>query len=299
MTDDTPILSPETVKEYVRKASVLVEALPYIREFSGKTIVIKYGGSAMEDPALRRLTAEDVVLMKYVGINPVIVHGGGPEINRTLARLNIQSEFHDGLRITTNETIEAVLMALAGTVNKDVVTLINQVGGDAVGLCGKDANLLHARKLFGKGGVDLGNVGEIETVHFRIVTVLCDNGMIPVIAPIATDREGRTWNVNADTAAGEIAAALGAEKLIFLTDQPGLLRDPRDEDSLIRQLSYAEVEALTEQGVIAGGMIPKIAACHKALDYGVHGTHIIDGRVPHALLVEIFTQAGQGTLVTI
>lgn len=299
MTDGAPILSPDTVKEYIHKASVLVEALPYIREFSGKTIVIKYGGSAMEDPALRRLTAEDVVLMKFVGINPVIVHGGGPEINRTLTRLNIKSEFHNGLRITTNETIEAVLMSLAGTVNKDIVTLINQSGGDAVGLCGKDANLLHARKLDREDGVDLGNVGEIDSVHFKIIDVLCGNDMIPVIAPIATDEEGRTWNVNADTAAGEIAAALQAEKLIFLTDQPGLLRDQNDENSLIRQLSYPEVEELTKRGVIAGGMIPKIDACHKALDYGVHGTHIIDGRVPHALLIEVFTQAGQGTLVTI
>ncbi len=298
MSDSLPTLSPETVKEFIHKAGVLVEALPYIREFAGKTVVIKYGGAAMEDPAIRRLTAEDIVLMKFVGINPVVVHGGGPDITRMLKRLNIPSKFHNGLRITDNDTIATVEMVLCGSTNKDIVTLINKAGGDAVGLSGKDGNLLHAKKIIGEDGVDLGNVGEIVSVHFKIIQVLCANGMIPVIAPIATDHEGRTWNVNADTAAGEIAAAITAEKLIFLTDQPGLLREVGDENSLIRHLRYAEVEDLTKRGIIAGGMIPKIEACHKALDYGVHRTHIIDGRVPHALLVEIFTQAGLGTLVT-
>ena len=298
MADGVHTLSPEVMREFVQKAGVLVEALPYIREFAGKTIVIKYGGAAMEDPAIRRLTAEDIVLMKYVGINPVIVHGGGPDITRMLKRLNIPSKFHGGLRITDNQTIETVEMVLSGSTNKDIVTLINQAGGNAVGLSGKDGSLLHARKVETLDGVDLGNVGEIVAVHFKIINVLSAADMIPVIAPIATDHQGRTWNVNADTAAGEIAAALTAEKLIFLTDQPGLLRDMNDETTLIRQLRYTEVEELTERGVIAGGMIPKIEACHKALDYGVRRTHIIDGRVPHALLVEIFTQAGLGTLVT-
>jgi acetylglutamate kinase len=298
MSDGAHTLSPDVMREFVQKAGVLVEALPYIREFAGKTIVIKYGGAAMEDPAIRRLTAEDIVLMKYVGINPVIVHGGGPDITRMLKRLNIPSKFHGGLRITDNETIATVEMVLAGSTNKDIVTLINQAGGNAVGLSGKDGSLLHARKVESPDGVDLGNVGEIVAVHFKIINVLSAADMIPVIAPIATDHQGRTWNVNADTAAGEIAAALTAEKLIFLTDQPGLLRDMNDETTLIRQLRYTEVEELTERGVIAGGMIPKIEACHKALDYGVRRTHIIDGRVPHALLVEIFTQAGLGTLVT-
>jgi acetylglutamate kinase len=291
-------LSPEAMKEFIQKAGVLVEALPYIREFAGKTVVIKYGGAAMEDPAIRRLTAEDIVLMKYVGLNPVVVHGGGPDITRMLKRLNIPSKFHGGLRITDNDTIATVEMVLAGSTNKDIVSLINKAGGDAVGLSGKDANLLHARKIVTADGVDLGNVGEIISVHFKIIQVLCASGMIPVIAPIATDHDGRTWNVNADTAAGEIAAAITAEKLIFLTDQPGLLREVGNDNSLIRHLRYAEVDELTQRGVIAGGMIPKIEACHKALDYGVRRTHIIDGRVPHALLVEIFTQAGLGTLVT-
>ncbi len=290
--------SINTMKEFIQKAAVLVEALPYIKEFAGKTIVIKYGGSAMEDPAIRRLAAEDVVLMKYVGMNPVIVHGGGPHISRALARLNIESKFHGGLRVTDAETVEVVEMVLAGTVNKDIVTLINQAGGDAVGLSGKDGNLLHAKKIELEDGVDIGNVGEIVSVHSKVINVMCDADMIPVIAPVATDREGRTWNINADTAAGEIAAALTAEKLIFLTDTPGLLREVDDESTLIRQVRFKEVEELTQGGVIAGGMIPKIEACHKALDYGVRKTHIIDGRVPHALLVEIFTQAGLGTLVT-
>ena len=287
------------MQELIQKASVLVEALPYIREFEGKTVVVKYGGSAMEDPAIRRLTAQDVVLMKYVGMNPVIVHGGGPAINRILKRLDIESEFHEGLRVTNDETSEIVEMVLAGAVNKDLVSLVNQAGGNASGLCGKDGNLLHARKLSPKDGADLGHVGEIVAVHPKIVQVLCDAGMIPVIAPVATDPDGGTWNVNADTAAGEIAAALQAEKLVFLTDTPGLLEDAQDANSLISQLQYSEVEKLRDAGVIAGGMIPKIDACHKALDKGVRKTHIIDGRVPHALLLEIFTQEGLGTLVTL
>ena len=287
------------MNEFIQKASVLVEALPYIREFNGKTVVVKYGGSAMEDPAIRRLTAEDVVLMKYVGMNPVIVHGGGPHISKALERLNIKSTFHQGLRVTSQETMEVAEMVLSGSVNKDLVALINQAGGDAVGLSGKDGNLLHAQKISLDGDVDVGLVGEITAVHYKIIHVLCDAGMIPVIAPIATDSDGRTWNINADTAAGEIAASLQAEKLIFLTDTPGLLRKMDDPESLIREVRYKEVEKLTKKGVIAGGMIPKINACHKALDYGVRKTHIIDGRVPHALLVELFTQSGVGTLVTL
>ncbi|MEX2016514.1 MAG: acetylglutamate kinase [Candidatus Hydrogenedentales bacterium] len=289
----------ESMQDLIRKASVLVDALPYIREFAGKTIVIKYGGSAMEDPGIRRLTAQDVVLMKYVGMNPVIVHGGGPHITRMLKRLHVESKFQNGLRVTDEDSIEVVEMVLAGSVNKDIVGLINRAGGDAVGLCGKDGNLLHAKKVVMEDGTDIGHVGEIQVVHFKLIDVLSREGMIPVIAPVATDREGGTWNVNADTAAGEIAAALQAEKLVFLTDTPGLLRDIDDPESLIHQLRYEEVQDLTRRGVIAGGMIPKIDACHKALDYGVRKTHIIDGRVPHALLLEIFTQEGLGTLVTL
>ena len=287
------------MQDLIKKASVLVDALPYIREFAGKTIVIKYGGAAMEDPGIRRLTAQDVVLMKFVGMNPVVVHGGGPHITRMLNRLQVKSRFQNGLRVTDDASIEVVEMVLAGSVNKDIVGLINRAGGDAVGLCGKDGNLLHAKKVVMEDGTDIGRVGEISVVHFKLIDVLSREGMIPVIAPVATDKDGGTWNVNADTAAGEIAAALQAEKLVFLTDTPGLLRDLDDPDSLIHQLRYEEVEDLTRRGVIAGGMVPKIDACHKALDYGVRKTHIIDGRVPHALLLEIFTQEGLGTLVTL
>ncbi len=288
----------KSFEEFIQKAAVLVEALPYIREFEGKTVVIKYGGAAMENPNLRRSTTEDIVLMKYVGMNPVIVHGGGPEINRTLARLGVESKFHNGLRVTDEETIAVVEMVLAGRINKEIVTLISKAGGDPVGLSGKDGNLLHARRMKTEDGIDIGFVGEITGVHYKIINVICDAGMIPVIAPIATDAKGNTWNVNADTAAGEIAAAIQAEKLVFLTDTPGLLRDPNDPDSLIHQLCHKEIIELTDKGIIAGGMIPKVEACLKALDYGVVKTHIIDGRVPHSLLLEIFTDKGMGTLVT-
>lgn len=283
--------------ESIQKAAVLIEALPYIREFEGKTVVIKYGGAAMIDPELRRSTAEDIVLMRYVGMNPVVVHGGGPAINAMLKRLDIPSRFSkSGLRITDEATVEIVEMVLAGAENKDIVRLLSLAGGDAVGLSGKDGNLLFARKQ--EDEEDLGFVGRITGVHTKIIDAVCKAGMIPVIAPIATDGMGGTWNINADTAAGEIAAALKAEKLVFLTDTPGLLRDVKDPESLMHQLRSKEVPELRNKGVIAGGMIPKIEACIRALDFGVRKTHIIDGRVPHSLLLEIFTVQGLGTLVT-
>lgn len=286
------------MQEFIQKAAVLVEALPYIREFAGKTVVVKYGGSAMENPVLRRSVGDDITLMKYVGMDPVVVHGGGPKITRTLKQMGIETRFHDGLRVTDDETIRVAEMVLAGAVNKEIVNLLNLAGGNAVGLCGKDGRLLYARRIQRDDDADLGHVGEITEVHDEIVNVLCAAGMIPVIASIATDADGGTWNVNADTAAGEIAAALQAEKLVFLTDTPGLLRDPDDLDSLIHQLTCRDIKHLTEEGVIAGGMIPKVDACLKALDCGVGKTHIIDGRVPHALLLEVFTKKGLGTLVT-
>ena len=285
------------MQEFIDKAKVLAEALPYIREFSGKTIVVKYGGSAMDDPAMSRLTAQDVVLMKYVGMNPVVVHGGGPHISATLKKLDVESHFHNGLRVTSQEAVQVAEMVLAGSVNKNIVSLINQAGGSALGLCGKDANLLHAKKVELPDGVDVGQVGQIETVNASILNVLCEAETIPVIAPIATDSEGQTWNVNADTAASEIAGALKAEKLVFMTDTPGLLRDVNELSSLIHQLKVSEIQELTDRGVIAGGMIPKVAACQNALEHGVQKAHIIDGRVTHALLLEIFTQSGLGTLV--
>lgn len=283
----------------IEKAQVLIEALPYIRDFQGKTVVIKYGGAAMLDPALRQSTAEDIVLMKYVGMCPVVVHGGGPEINRMLDRLQIPRAFNDqGLRITDEATIEVVEMMLSGTVNKDIVRLLNNAGGQAVGISGADGRLLYAEKMPTEDGSDIGYVGRITGVHSKIISTLTVEDFIPVIAPLGTDPDGNTWNINADTAAGEIAAALQAEKLVFLTDTPGLLREKDDPESLIQQLRSADVDGLKQAGIIAGGMIPKLQACQTALDFGVRKTHIIDGRVPHALLLEIFTQTGLGTLVT-
>lgn len=287
------------MQESIEKAAVLIEALPYIRDFKGKTVVIKYGGAAMLDPELRRSAAEDIVLMKYVGMSPVIVHGGGPAINQTLKRLGIESSFNaGGLRVTDDATIEVVEMVLAGMVNKDIVSLLNKAGGGAVGLSGKDGNLLYAQKKVMADGSDIGHVGEIVQVNTRVVDTLTAAGMVPVIAPIATDANGGTWNVNADTAAGEVAGALRAEKLVFLTDTPGLLRDVSDPSSLIHQLRRDEIPALRDAGIIAGGMIPKVEACLTALTAGVRKTHIIDGRVSHSLLLEIFTREGLGTLVS-
>jgi acetylglutamate kinase len=285
------------MQESIQKAAVLIEALPYIRDFEGKTVVIKYGGAAMTDPELRRSTAKDIVLMKYVGMNPVIVHGGGPAINETLKRLNIQSSFNaHGLRVTDDATIEVVEMVLAGKLNKDIVSLLNRAGGNAVGLSGKDGNMLFAQKKLMPDGSDIGHVGEIVQVNTRILDTLTAAGLVPVIAPVATDAQGGTWNVNADTAAGEVAGALRAEKLVFLTDTPGLLRDVKDPNSLIHQLRVDEVASLRASGIIAGGMIPKVEACITALTAGVRKTHIIDGRVSHSLLLEIFTREGLGTL---
>ena len=283
----------------IEKAQVLIEALPYIREFEGKTVVIKYGGAAMLDPALRASTAQDVVLMRYVGMNPIVVHGGGPAINAMLKRLSITSRFTaGGLRVTDEATMEVVEMMLSGQVNKDIVNLMNQAGGEAVGLSGKDGKMLFARKVDTADGEDIGLVGQITSVDTKVVRAVCAAGMIPVIAPVATDREGGTWNVNADTAAGDIAAALEAEKLVFLTDTPGLLRDKDDPESLIHRLHSRDVETLKRQGVISGGMAPKVDACLRALDAGVRRTHIIDGRTPHSMLLEIFTDKGLGTLVS-
>lgn len=285
--------------QYIEKASVLIEALPYIRDFEGKTVVIKYGGAAMTDPVLRNSTAEDIVLMKYVGMNPVVVHGGGPAINDMLKRLNVESKFSPlGLRITDDTTIEVVEMVLAGKVNKDIVSLLNVHGGDAIGISGKDGNLLFAEQIQTEDGSDIGHVGQLTEVHTSIIENISNAGLVPVIAPIATDKEGGTWNINADTAAGEVAGALRAEKLVFLTDTPGLLQNVEDPDSLIHKLRSSDVAKLRDSGIIAGGMIPKVGACLHALEHGVRKTHIIDGRVPHSLLLEIFTAKGLGTLVT-
>ena len=291
--------------ELVRKANTLIEALPYIREFYGKTIVIKYGGSAMADEQLKHNVMQDVVLMRYVGMSPVIVHGGGPQISAVMERMGKESEFVQGLRVTDAETVDIAEMVLAGSVNKQIVSLINRHGGRAVGLCGKDANLIQAEKhyarLLSESGepilADIGFVGNVVRVHSEIVHVLASQGFIPVIAPNGVDEDGQTYNINADTVAGEVAAALQAEKLILLTDVRGILRDKDDESTLIPTLSTDDIDDLVKHGIISTGMLPKIEACRIALEAGVSKAHIIDGRVPHVLLLELFTDSGIGTMI--
>ena len=280
----------------LEKAKVLIDALPYIREFNGNTVVIKYGGSAMLDPEINKTIVQDIVLLKLVGLKPVIVHGGGPEINSMLKRLDIQSEFINGLRVTTKETMEVVEMVLAGKVNKQIVEMISGQGGCPVGLTGKDGKILKAKKL-NKDGVDLGFVGEIEHVNTRLIKSLIDNDFIPIIAPIGSDDEGNTYNINADYAAVAIAGALNAQKLVFLTDVEGVLKDKDDPQSLISFLSDIEAKKHIESGIIAGGMIPKVECCMEAIEKGVPMVHILDGRKKHALILEIYTPNGIGTMI--
>jgi len=291
------------MKALIEKADVLIEALPYIRAFYGKTMVIKYSGRAMEDETLKHSVMQDIVLMKYVGMNPVVVHGGGPQISGMMKRLGKEAKFIQGLRVTDRETVDIAEMVLAGTINKDIVSLINQHGGKAVGLCGKDANLIQAQKHFAKVTsdtgeqimADIGFVGDIANVNPKIIQVLDAEGFIPVIAPNGVGEDGQTYNINADTVAGEIAAALRAEKLVILTDTRGILRDKNDGDSLIPTLDISEVEELIQSGIIETGMLPKVEACITALNAEVKKTHIIDGRISHSILLEIFTEKGIGT----
>ena len=291
------------MKTLIEKVDVLIEALPYIRAFYGKTMVIKYSGKAMEDETLKHSVMQDIVLMKYVGMNPVVVHGGGPQISGMMKRLGKEAKFIQGLRVTDRETVDIAEMVLAGTINKEIVSLINQHGGQAVGLCGKDANLIQAQKHFAKVTsdtgeqimADIGFVGDVTNVNSKIIQVLDTEGFIPVIAPGGVGEDGQTYNINADTVAGEIAAALCAEKLVVLTDTRGILRDKNDEDSLIPTLAISEVEELMQNGIIETGMLPKVEACITALNAGVKKTHIIDGRISHSILLEIFTEQGIGT----
>ena len=282
-------------------AAVLIEALPYIRRFSNATIIVKYGGHAMVDQELKKNFALDIILMKAVGLNPVVVHGGGPQIGEFLKRLSIESEFVDGMRVTDKQTMDVVEMVLVGKVNKEIVALINQNGGQAVGLSGKDGQLITARKmkyLRAKGGdqppeiIDMGMVGEITTVNSRILLDMVDGQFIPVIAPVGGGQEGETYNINADLVAGHLAASLGARKLVLLTDIEGVL----DKDGgLMSTLTMKESLKMIQDGTIQGGMIPKINCCLEAMKGGVKKAHIIDGRKVHAILLEIFTKGGIGT----
>ncbi len=278
------------MQQLIDKAAVLIEALPYIRRYFDKTVVIKYGGNAMVDDELRSSFAVDVVLLKYIGLRPVLVHGGGPQIGATLDRLGIESRFVDGLRVTDDAAMEVVEMVLGGRVNREIVELIQRGGGRAVGLTGNDGHLLRVKRR----DPALGRVGEVVEVDPEPIRAVSDAGFIPVIAPIGVDVDGVTHNVNADEAAGAIAAALAAEKLILLTDVEGVLDK---SGKLLAQLVRSEVEPLIEQGVIQGGMIPKVGCCLAALGSGVKRAHIIDGRILHAVLLEMFTDTGVGTLI--
>lgn len=284
-------------------ARVLGEGLPYIRRFRGKTIVVKYGGNAMVDERLKSGFARDIVLMRLVGINPVVVHGGGPQIGRLLEKIGKESRFVDGMRVTDSETMDVVEMVLGGLVNKDIVSLISRHGGRAVGLTGKDGDLIHARKLTISRNspeleapeiIDIGHVGEVASVDVSVVDMLVSGGFIPVIAPIGVGEDGHSYNINADLVAGRVAEVLGAEKLILLTNAKGLLDK---QGGLLTGLTAAEVDKLVADGTIHGGMLPKIQCALSAVKSGVRSSHIIDGRVEHAVMVELFTDEGVGTLI--
>ncbi|MBV8990331.1 MAG: acetylglutamate kinase [Solirubrobacterales bacterium] len=278
----------------MRDVATLLEALPYIRQFHGKTVVIKYGGAAMTDPALKQEFARDIVLIKYVGMNPVIVHGGGPDITNYMERLDLPVRFVDGLRVSDAATVEVAKMVLVGKVNKDIVLLINRNGQPAIGLCGDDGLLFRASRQPAPSGRDIGFVGRIERVDVDVLTHVSQD-YIPVVASVGADRDGNSYNINADEAAGAVARALGAYKLMFLTDVPGWLRDAADPSSVVSSTTASEVQRLLP--AVAGGMRPKLAACVDAINGGVSSAHIVDGRVPHSLLLELFTDAGQGTMV--
>jgi len=281
--------------EVLRKAEVLSEALPYIREFTGRTIVIKYGGHAMEDPALADLFAQDVVLMRLVGMNPVVVHGGGPQISNLMRRLGKEPEFVDGLRVTDAESVEIVRMALVGKVNREIVAAFNQHGSYAVGLSGEDAGLIKVEMRDER----LGFVGDVASIDPGIVHKLVNEELIPIIATVGVDELGQAYNINADTVAGAIAHAMGAERLVYLTDVAGLYADYPDESSLISHTDTAGIEELLATGQADGGMIPKLRSCVDALRGGVRRAHVLDGRVPHALLLEFFTREGIGTMIDV
>ncbi|HUO57580.1 MAG TPA: acetylglutamate kinase [bacterium] len=283
------------MKESIQKARVLVEAFPYIKQWSGRTVVVKYGGSTRGGVEELRNTLQDIVLMKFVGMRPVVVHGGGKDISRAMEKLGINPHFVDGLRVTDLPTMKVVEKVLGGKINRQLVTLIHQLGGRAVGLSGKDGAMLQATRVKSKTGKDIGYVGKVSKVNTLVLHSLDRAQFIPVIAPMGVGKDGHTYNVNADEAAGAIAGALKAEKLVFLTDVPGICRKKDDPQSLISTLKVGEIPSLMKKGVISGGMIPKVEACLQAVKSGVHKTHIIDGTLPHALLLEIFTPQGVGT----
>ncbi len=279
--------------DYDIRANALVEALPYLLEYNDKVVVVKYGGNAMTNETLKKAVMQDIVLLSLVGIKVVLVHGGGPEINAMLKKINKASEFVNGLRYTDEETIDIVQMVLAGKVNKDLVQLLEQAGGKAMGLCGLDGNLIKASQL----NPDLGYVGDITEVNPDVINTALNNGYIPVVSTVAAGKNGEVYNINADTAAARIAAEMGAANLILLTDIKGLLENKDDDNTLIRVVGVSEVPYLKNQGIISGGMIPKIDCCVEAVRRGVKKTNIIDGRIPHSILIELLTDIGAGTMI--
>ncbi len=285
------------MQKLIEQANILVESLPYIKDFHGKTIVIKYGGSAMFSSSLKKKAIEDIALMKLAGMKPVVVHGGGPAINTMLKKIHKESTFINGLRVTDRETLEIAEMVLSGQVNKEIVSLFQQQNINAAGISGKDGMTLTAKKASNSKG-DLGFVGDIVSVNTHLMEILLNNDFIPVVAPISCDETGTTFNVNADLAASAIAASLKAEKLIFLTDTPGILTDTDDPSTVLSFLNIKDIPGLMADSIITGGMIPKVECSMEAVKNGVHSVHILDGRIEHALLLELFTQKGIGTLIT-
>lgn len=284
--------------EIIAKANTLTEALPYIHAYTGKYIVVKYGGNAMHNPDIIKTILQDIAALKIVGVQPILVHGGGPEINAMLARLGIETKTANGLRITDKETMEVVQMVLGGKINKNIVAQLGTMGVRALGICGKDGNLIEVRKMPDKDGIDYGYVGEITKINADLLIRLCNAGYVPVIASIGVDANGESYNINADTAAGEIGAAVGAEKLVYLTDIDGILADSADKSSLLTEVKFSDVKKMIKSGAISGGMIPKVESCISAINRGIRHVNIINGMIPHSILVELFTVDGIGTLIT-
>jgi len=291
-------LTTHTVAQEILKAETLIEAIPYIRRFAGAIAVVKYGGSAMVNAELKKAVIEDIAMLKYIGLKPVVVHGGGAEISNLLARLGKESVFIDGLRVTDEETALVAEMVLSGSIGKSLVDNLEQVGIKAVGISGKDGRTFLCEKKKDEKGRDLGFVGEIKKVDTTLVDSLLKSNFVPVLSPVGVDTEGNTYNINADYAASAIAGALSAQKLIFLTDVEGILKDKDDPSTIIRTLTHGEAVSYIEQGIIKGGMIPKVQCCLDGLEKGVESVHVLDGRLPHAILLEIFTTRGIGTMVT-
>lgn len=286
----------DSMKEIIDKANILVEALPYISRYSGKTIVVKYGGNAMNDPEIIRTIMQDIATLKIVGVNPVLVHGGGPEINTMLERLNIKSHFVAGLRVTDKDTMEVVQMVLSGKVNKNIVSLLGTMGVKAIGISGKDGNLIEVEKLVSTAA-DYGYVGKIKKINEKLLSILAADEFIPVIASIGVDANGESYNINADTVAGAIGGALNAEKLMYLTDIDGLRSDENDKNSLIEEITVKEINEMIESKKISGGMIPKVNSCIDAINSGIRSVNIINGTIPHSILLELFTDKGFGTII--